>query len=119
MKTQSISLSAIIVRLEGYCQLAGRVLQPSCRCWKATQEDAGLIWLLAKEKGCPDLDSVLEDIKKQIIAEEFETTMMFLDHHDNNYDERDWMRDSWDAMTDGQYGDMPDGFDGDYDFLGY
>jgi hypothetical protein len=29
------------------------------------------------------------------------------------------MRDSWDAMTDGMYGDMPDGFDGDYSFLGY
>lgn len=28
------------------------------------------------------------------------------------------MRDSWDAMTDGMYGDMPDGFDGDCDFLG-
>lgn len=28
------------------------------------------------------------------------------------------MRESWDAMTDGMYGDMPDGFDGDYDFLG-
>lgn len=28
-------------------------------------------------------------------------------------------RDTWDAMTDGQYGDMPDGFDGDYDFLGF
>ncbi len=33
------------------------------------------------------------------------------------YDDSD-MRDSWDAMTDGMYGDMPDGFDGDYDFLG-
>lgn len=30
----------------------------------------------------------------------------------------DNMRDSWDAMTDGMYGDMPDGFDGDFDFLG-
>ncbi len=28
------------------------------------------------------------------------------------------MRDSWDAMTDGMYGDMTEGFDGDYDFLG-
>lgn len=31
----------------------------------------------------------------------------------------DWRRDTWDAMTDGQYGDMPEGFDGDFDFLGY
>lgn len=39
----------------------------------------------------------------------------------SNYgrDDYDYERDTWDAMTDGQYGDMPDGFDGDYDFLGY
>lgn len=30
----------------------------------------------------------------------------------------DYEADTWDAMTDGMYGDMPDGFDGDYDFLG-
>lgn len=35
-----------------------------------------------------------------------------------DYDNHDYMRDSWDAMTDGMYGDMPDGFDGDFDFLG-
>ena len=29
------------------------------------------------------------------------------------------MRDTWDAMTDGIYGDMPDDFDGDFSFLGY
>lgn len=33
-------------------------------------------------------------------------------------DEHDYRQDTWDAMTDGMYGDMPDGFDGDYDFLG-
>lgn len=33
-------------------------------------------------------------------------------------DDNDYMRDSWDAMTDGMYGDMTEGFDGDYDFLG-
>lgn len=31
----------------------------------------------------------------------------------------DYTADSWDAMTDGMYGDMPDNFDGDYSFLGY
>lgn len=31
----------------------------------------------------------------------------------------DYLSDTWDAMTDGMYGDMPDGFDGDYDFLGF
>lgn len=35
------------------------------------------------------------------------------------YGRREMMQDTWDAMTDGQYGDMPDGFDGDFDFLGY
>ena len=32
-----------------------------------------------------------------------------------DYDESD----TWYAMTDGMYGDMPDGFDGDYSFMGY
>ena len=36
-----------------------------------------------------------------------------------DYDDHDYARDTWDAMTDGMYGDMPDGFDGDYAFLGY
>lgn len=38
--------------------------------------------------------------------------------YDRDYDEPDYAQDTWDAMTDGMYGDMPDGFDGDYDFLG-
>lgn len=34
-------------------------------------------------------------------------------------DEREELRkDSWGAMTDGWYGDMPDNFDEDYSFLG-
>ena len=43
------------------------------------------------------------------------------DYYDNynDYDDHDYSRDTWDAMTDGMYGDMPDGFDGDYSFLGY
>lgn len=45
------------------------------------------------------------------------------DSENSNYDDYpdyDQMeRDTWDAMTDGQYGDMPEGFDGDYGFLGY
>lgn len=35
-----------------------------------------------------------------------------------DYDRPDYAGDTWDAMTDGMYGDMPDGFDGDYSFLG-
>lgn len=38
--------------------------------------------------------------------------------YDGYDDDHDYMRDTWDAMTDGMYGDMPDGFDGDYDWLG-
>ena len=30
-------------------------------------------------------------------------------------DYNDYERDTWNAMTDGQYGEMPEGFDGDYD----
>ncbi|MCH5325673.1 MAG: hypothetical protein J1E29_00545 [Duncaniella sp.] len=46
------------------------------------------------------------------------------DNSDNSYyddypDYDQMERDTWDAMTDGQYGDMPEGFDGDYSFLGY
>ena len=39
------------------------------------------------------------------------------DYYD--YDRNDWMEDTWDAMTDGMYGDMPEGFDGDFDWLGW
>ena len=42
-----------------------------------------------------------------------------IDAEDNYYDDFDTRSESWYAMTDGQYGDMPDGFDGDYSFLGY
>ena len=35
--------------------------------------------------------------------------------YNNRYD---YIEDNWDAMTDGMYGDMPDGFSGDFDFLG-
>ena len=41
------------------------------------------------------------------------------DSYDRYDDDNDWMRDTWDAMTDGQYGDMPEGFDGDFAFLGF
>ena len=40
--------------------------------------------------------------------------------HDCDWNKEDYERDIWDAMTDGQYGDYPkDGFDGDYESLGY
>ena len=34
-------------------------------------------------------------------------------------DDYDYEKDAWFAMTDGQYGDMPEDFDGDYDFTGH
>lgn len=36
----------------------------------------------------------------------------------NYYSDYDYRQESWDAMTDGQYGDMSDDFSGDFDFLG-
>lgn len=39
--------------------------------------------------------------------------------NDDAYGSWDSEREIWDALTDGQYGDMPEGFDGDYSFLGY
>ena len=44
---------------------------------------------------------------------------MYEDYYEDGPSYREMMEDSWDAMTDGQYGDMPEGFDGDFDFLGY
>lgn len=41
----------------------------------------------------------------------------YLADYNSEYNES--MRERWDAMTDGMYGDMPEGFDGDFDFLGY
>lgn len=34
-------------------------------------------------------------------------------------DDFDYEKETWDAMTDGMYGDMPEDFDGDYDWLGF
>ncbi len=43
------------------------------------------------------------------------------DDYDHDYDRcDDWDidRENWYAMTDGMYGEMPDGFDGDFSFMG-
>jgi hypothetical protein len=34
-------------------------------------------------------------------------------------DDFDYEKETWDAMTDGMYGDMPEGFDGNFDWLGF
>ena len=41
------------------------------------------------------------------------------DDYWESHKEDNLMEDAWYAMTDGQYGDMPYGFDGDFTFLGY
>ena len=44
------------------------------------------------------------------------------DFHDeyDDFNDPDFLKElTWEAMTDGQYGDMPEGFDGDYSFMGY
>lgn len=55
-------------------------------------------------------------LKREPIIEE-EESVDYSDCDDCLYEYNE--RDVWDAMTDGMYGDMPDGFDGDYSFLGY
>lgn len=63
-------------------------------------------------------DGAYEDGLRRLQRED-EDYRTLCEHRDSQdyYDDSD-TRDSWDAMTDGMYGDMPEGFDGDYDFLG-
>lgn len=59
----------------------------------------------------------IDDIRRlQKEEEDYQSLQAYRESQDY-YEDCD-MRDSWDAMTDGMYGDMPDGFDGDCDFLG-
>jgi len=52
-----------------------------------------------------------EAIKKSMIVS--------TDYNKEDYVDKEYSDKSiWDAVTDGMYGDMPDGFDGDYDFMG-
>lgn len=71
--------------------------------------------------------SLISQEETQFVCEKWKDNYIFsadwrFDSEDNgdsyDNDDYDYMKDSWDAMTDGMYGDMPDGFDGDYDFLG-
>lgn len=94
------------------CELAKFYLQGNS-LYKARE-----LYLIAKEKGCKNLDEILGNINSRIEDIEKEEKRKSYRSYDY-YDEPDYMRDSWDAMTDGMYGDMPDGFDGDYGFLGY
>lgn len=76
------------------------------------------LYKIAKEKEF-DVDSKISEIE-DIIEENnrIYNRNNYYDYYDD-YDSDDYMRDTWDALTDGMYGDMPDGWDGDYSFLGY
>lgn len=77
-------------------------------------------------KDFPTIKVFKEDMKFEIPFEKLNPDLVeeYDDHNfDTDYDDspnyRNLMEDSWNAMTDGQYGDMPEDFDGDYSFLGY
>lgn len=59
-----------------------------------------------------------EDYHSKITPKGIEIGYEQIMRYTSSDDDYDYARDSWDAMTDGQYGDY-DGYDGDYDFLGY
>lgn len=61
---------------------------------------------------------VHEDGVEKIVGTDFDS-IYYEEPEPYYYSSREIMQDTWDAMTDGQYGDMPEGFDGDFDFLGY
>ena len=82
-------------------------------------EEAKELYVRAKEKGCSGIEDILEDIDRRILEKKNRRRHYDYDDYDDYYDDHDWMQDTWDAMTDGMYGDMPEGFDGDFDFLGY
>lgn len=72
-------------------------------------------------KDFPTIKAVKDDVEHKFYFNQLNPD--FIEDVDNDYDDYpdyDQMEsDTWDAMTDGQYGDMPEGFDGDYSFLGY
>ncbi len=65
-------------------------------------------------------DEVFEHLKNVISAEgitqQTEKWSNYLDEDDDNYRNHDYDRDTFNALTDGQYGDYDD-FDGDFDSL--
>lgn len=56
------------------------------------------------------------EISKDGIEVEWKYNDIYDNKYDTDYDSRE---ETWGALTDGMYGDMPDDFDGDYSFLGY
>jgi len=58
------------------------------------------------------------DLNPDLNSDDDDDNYVDYDRYNYDYDLHDWMEDTWDAMTDGMYGDMPDGFNGDFDWLG-
>lgn len=72
------------------------------------------LYKIAANKGF-DVSKRIDELEEEI--ERINSEYSY-DRDYDYYDEPDYARDTWDAMTDGMYGDMPDDFDGDYSFLG-
>lgn len=72
------------------------------------------LYKIAANKGF-DVNKRIDELEEEI--EQINRDYSYDQDYDS-YEEPDYAQDTWDAMTDGMYGDMPDGFDGDYDFLG-
>ena len=75
------------------------------------------LYEIAKEKG-KDVTDRIHSLENMLEQKTKNSHRDYYDY-DDGYDDHDCMRDTWDAMTDGMYGDMPDDFDGDFSFLGY
>lgn len=72
-------------------------------------------------KGGIEYTQYYENLNPDFLPEDYdEEDYDFYDNSCDDYqDDTDWRAEAWYAMTDGQYGDMPEGFDGDFDFLGF
>ena len=62
--------------------------------------------------------NVISDVTDYVETDTEKKNDRCLNDDSGYYEDEDYNRNTWDAMTDGMYGDMPDGFDDDYDFLG-
>ena len=83
------------------------------------------LYEIAKEKGndvtdrIHSLENILEQKTRNFHRDDYDYNDDDYDDDYDDYDDHDYMRDTWDAMTDGMYGEMPDDFDGEFSFLGY
>lgn len=83
---------------------------------KSGSRKESVFYGLIDNNGCELLPCTYQNMQfKEPLREEHSSYY----YHDSYDDYQDYDRETWYAMTDGMYGDMPDGFDGDYSFLGY